>query len=80
MKKQTYSQRILTFLRNEETKGVKTPVFNVKVANRRFRNVDNLDNTVMREARKLHASNLLKKTSRGQFTLTAYGRKAAATV
>ena len=73
--KLSYSQRILNFLSEQErTNG--TAIFNTQVAKRRFRNVRDIDGSVMRRARELASGKLLKRTSDG-FTLTARGRKEA---
>ena len=73
--KLSYSQRILMFLAEQErTNG--NAVFNMQVAKRRFRNVGDIDGSVMRRARELASSKMLKRTPDG-FTLTARGRKEA---
>ena len=69
--KQSYSQKILTFLASNEN-----AVFNTSVAKRKFRNVKDIDGSVMRRARELASNKLLKRTSEG-YTLTARGRKLA---
>lgn len=73
--RQTYPQRILSFLVNNETAN-KTIVFNRKVAERRFRGVRSIDGVVMRTARRMRANNMLRRINVGQYILTAKGRKA----
>ncbi len=74
--RQTYPQRILSFLVNNETAS-EPAVFNRKVAERRFRGVRSIDGVVMRTARRMRAHNILRRINVGQYTLTAKGRKAA---
>jgi len=73
--KQTYSQRILNFLVNEESKNGKA-VFNSKIANRKFRNVKDVDGTIMRRVRELASKKMVKRVAPGEYTLTAKGRNA----
>ena len=73
--RQSYSQKILTYLSTQEQKN-EPAVFNTQVAKRKFRNVKDIDGSVMRRARELTNGKMLKRTSEG-FTLTARGRKEA---
>ena len=72
----TYQSRILNILASAEQSG-KPAVFNRPLANKRFRNVDDVHGTIMRTARYMAEDNLLKRIGRGQFKLTPKGRKAA---
>jgi hypothetical protein len=74
--KSTYSQRILSFLSQQEQKNGNA-VFNRTVAKRRFRNVKDIHGTIMRTARQLHSQRMLKRVSAGEYALTAKGRRAA---
>lgn len=74
--KKTYSERILSFLMVQEQKNANA-VFNTTVAQRRFRNVTNIDGTIMRTARQLHSNRMLKRVSAGEYSLTAKGRRLA---
>lgn len=73
--KQTYSQRILSFLVKQESKNPNT-TFNRKVATRTFRNVSDIHGTIMRTARELASNKMLRRVSPGEYALTAKGRKA----
>ena len=72
----TYSQRILSFLSEQERKNGNA-VFNKTVAKRRFRNVKDIHGTIMRTARQLHSQRMLKRVSAGEYALTAKGRRVA---
>jgi len=72
----TYSQRILSFLSQQEQKNGNA-VFNRTVAKKRFRNVKDIHGTIMRIARQLHSERMLKRVSAGEYALTAKGRRAA---
>lgn len=72
----TYQSRILNILATEEQKGNQA-IFNKSVANKRFKNVANTHNTVMRVARFMATDKLLKRVGPGQFKLTPKGRKVA---
>lgn len=74
MKRLTYSQKILSILAEEESKN-DNAVFNSKIASQRFRKVRNIDGSVMRTARKMVSNKMVRRVSRGKFTLTALGRK-----
>ena len=73
--KLTYSQQILSFLMKQESKNPNA-TFNKKVATRKFRNVSDIHGTVMRTARELASSKMLRRVSPGEYALTAKGRKA----
>lgn len=75
MNRQTYSQRILSFLMKNEIKNPNT-TFNKKVATRIFRNVSDIHGTIMRRARELASNKMLRRVSPGEYTLTEKGRKA----
>ena len=71
----TYRDRILNILSKEEQKG-KQPLFTRSLAEKHFKNVEDIHGTIMRTARYMAKDNLLKRISPGQFKLTAKGRKA----
>ena len=73
--RKSYSQRILSFLLEQEMKN-ENAVFNTQVAKRRFRNVSDVDGSVMRRARELASNKMLKRTN-NVYTLTAKGRRVA---
>lgn len=75
MKRQSYSQRILNILATEEAKNGNA-VFNMNIAKKRFRSVEDIDGTIMRRARELASSKMVKRVGRGEYTLTAKGRNA----
>ncbi len=72
----TYQSKILNILVKSETSG-NTAIFDKKVAKRKFRKVEDLHGTVMRVARSMVDTKLLKRVGPGQFKLTAKGRKLA---
>ena len=74
--RQSYSQRILSFLSEQENKNGNA-VFNKSVAKRRFRNVQDVDGSVMRRARELASNKMLRRVSAGSYSLTAKGRRVA---
>jgi len=74
--RKSYSQRILSFLVEQEQKNGNA-VFNKNVAKRRFRNVEDVDGSVMRRARELASNKMLKRVSVGAYSLTAKGRRVA---
>ena len=80
MRTQTYSQRILTILADQEQKG-KIAVFNRSVASRRFPKVQQktsgIHGIIMRTARKMKEDSLLKRIGPGMFVLSARGRKVS---
>jgi len=78
----TIRQRILGVLSRQQAKGQK-PVINRTVAEKSFKDYndpwawsDLIHNSVMREARYMAQDGLLKRTDRGNYTLTAKGKKA----
>jgi len=73
--KQTIAKRILNILLQQENVNPNA-TFNRRVANRRFRSVEDIHGTVMRRARELASNKMLRRVSRGQFVLTAKGRKS----
>ena len=73
--RQSYSQRILSFLFEQEQKNGNA-VFNKSVAKRRFRNVEDVDGSVMRRARELASNKMLRRVSVGSYALTVKGRRS----
>lgn len=73
----TWSERILNAASKEES-------INVSVLRKRFRlpstevNSTQFNNSIMRTARKMAESKLLKRTDRGVYTITKKGVKALA--
>ena len=69
--RQSYSQRILSYLTKNESE-----TFTKQVAKRRFRNVNDIDGSVMRRARELASNKMLKRVSPGEYKITAKGKRA----
>jgi len=73
--RKTISQKILTLIAKAEEKNPKA-TFNKTMATKKFRKVENIDNSVMRRARELAENKMLKRVSAGEYKLTAKGRRS----
>jgi len=80
----TYTDKILNVLVKQEQSGAQ-PVFNRSVAKKSFKKIvtnydgygDPIHDSIMRAARNMKENGLLKRISKGNYTLSAKGRRVA---
>ena len=80
--RKTIRERILGTLSKQQARGLK-PIINRSIAEKSFKDYndpwttyDGIHNSVMRIARDMANDGILKRTGRGEYTLTAKGKRA----